>query len=770
MVLESDNSNKRGESIREVDGVLKFKKLTSSPEEIISVLPQPESHQEGVLVVNTECSEKMNSFLIERPILLPRSECSTPQRMHRKFQLEGNTTSTTEIRGKSQEKAKYRYARKGQEFGDRPIDSNIQGKRNIVSSKGYSRAKSNLRRSQSYKGLIEVVGRKMQEVNVQRKSPPHHMNRTGSMPSLPSSAINTQYSHTLDSRKDTGNIYTGESPNHPNKKEVRIQLPESKNTIANENMENNRVSVEEEGDFLCNFMKEKEGWMADVRRWNKENPDARSSGDLSTQPSSATRRPRTMMGGDKNINLRTDIGMGTQNNGNNGNNGNNINNMKTTLHLKNMDDMFKGVEIKTKCGAFTRGSRFDQAKEEAAPEISFPNIDITRNRKLAAVIKKEPELKAPKGQEGLREVDEEREKIKVQYEKEKPVFIDQALRPRVFVHQYKGEDNYISRKHQFLVTRHFLAKKRGYVGRGPGEYNPEFLQVEPRYILYIYILYIYIYIYRAPAAQIKKIEKATSLSPPRIRKHPGPGHYDPIIDQIHEKVPEAIIGNAIRRKSPVEDRRRPLSVKENLTRPRTNIYGKIQPVGDIIGEEEKIAKDPTEMRRGPGRYSPQYKHTEKRTDLGVLQMFEVGSPKLDKIEEDIRNYDPYLHMDKEPPGVFKYFEDYQGQPPHLPQNLINPEKWQYYSTDLNAVRPDPFPKAVDFARGLGIREFKDAQDDLELLTKKNRKGNLVPAVGEYDARLPPDTRLLVDFSKGLSRDPYYSGYDKVYIYIYIYIY
>jgi len=89
---------------------------------------------------------------------------------------------------------------------------------------------------------------------------------------------------------------------------------------------------------------------------------------------------------------------------------------------------------------------------------------------------------------------------------------------------------------------------------------------------------------------------------------------------------------------------------------------------------------------GPASHNPDFKLTEKRTDIGV-QKFRKPDPKDKQDEVDDRsalfpNHNAVLpnHM------TFKYYEPSDVKPQHTPEKVKNPGRWKYYDIDLDVVR------------------------------------------------------------------------------------
>jgi hypothetical protein len=97
----------------------------------------------------------------------------------------------------------------------------------------------------------------------------------------------------------------------------------------------------------------------------------------------------------------------------------------------------------------------------------------------------------------------------------------------------------------------------------------------------------------------------------------------------------------------------------------------------------EVLKEYETTRTGPAMYNPDYKLTERRSDVGVVQ---IRQPYFDaKPETDDR---PTIDPEPVKPNklVFKYHEPTEHEPQHPPQSVLNPGRWVFYDVDLDAVR------------------------------------------------------------------------------------
>eukprot|EP00826_Nyctotherus_ovalis_P050129 TRINITY_DN6110_c0_g4_i1.p3 TRINITY_DN6110_c0_g4~~TRINITY_DN6110_c0_g4_i1.p3 ORF type:complete len:173 (-),score=47.45 TRINITY_DN6110_c0_g4_i1:445-963(-) len=111
------------------------------------------------------------------------------------------------------------------------------------------------------------------------------------------------------------------------------------------------------------------------------------------------------------------------------------------------------------------------------------------------------------------------------------------------------------------------------------------------------------------------------------------------------------------------------------------------------------------------------------------------------------------NYDHDKPGklVFRYKEPSDVHPKHVTDAELYPERWRFY--DPRKAKHEPnytFSNNLDYHRYQLAEEQDAVRNALKVLQQR------VPEVGQYDPLLPRG-REGVDFSKGISRDPYYNG-------------
>lgn len=99
-------------------------------------------------------------------------------------------------------------------------------------------------------------------------------------------------------------------------------------------------------------------------------------------------------------------------------------------------------------------------------------------------------------------------------------------------------------------------------------------------------------------------------------------------------------------------------------------------------------KELEESKLGPGKYSAKFKLVEQRLDIGAVGLKEpVGKIKLDEIDERME-LNPNYDIDKPNKLTIKMMPDTEVAPPNPPDKILNPEKWQFYDANLNAIKPN----------------------------------------------------------------------------------
>ena len=258
---------------------------------------------------------------------------------------------------------------------------------------------------------------------------------------------------------------------------------------------------------------------------------------------------------------------------------------------------------------------------------------------------------------------------------------------------------------------------------GPGKYDPNYSSVEPQVL-----------------GNVGYAEPNFEFKVPRFI-NPGPGMYY-IVDD--EDIPGGYIPGSPRSRSPISDIRPALSPDYNFSKPH---------VPSALILPEGFAKPTESDALGPGKYTPSYKLTEKRSDLDVLPFI----PEKAKEEERDDRLPLFINESLVKPGipsvVFK--PPAEVAPPHLPDSYFAPEQWKFYDVDgdLKFDRPSEFSFApTDY------ESFRDYEEDKKVLARINQRlrGELdMPTVGSYDPEPVTARAPAYEFGKATSRDPEY---------------
>ena len=99
-------------------------------------------------------------------------------------------------------------------------------------------------------------------------------------------------------------------------------------------------------------------------------------------------------------------------------------------------------------------------------------------------------------------------------------------------------------------------------------------------------------------------------------------------------------------------------------------------------------KEVQDIRRGPGTYSPEFKQTERRVDIGIMKIKEPINEKKEEIDTRLPIF-PNYDVDKPNKLVFQYHEPTKGlEPPHTPEKEIFQGNWRYYDVNLDAIKAE----------------------------------------------------------------------------------
>ena len=258
---------------------------------------------------------------------------------------------------------------------------------------------------------------------------------------------------------------------------------------------------------------------------------------------------------------------------------------------------------------------------------------------------------------------------------------------------------------------------------GPGKYDPDYSSIEPQII-----------------GKVGYTQPTFEFKVPRFI-NPGPGMYY-IIDD--EDIPGGFIPESPRSKSPISDIRPPLSPDYNFSKPH---------IPSALILPEGITKTEDSESLGPGKYTPSYKLTEKRSDIDVLTFIP------EKAKEEVKDDRLPLFINENliKPGIpsILYKPPAEVAPPHLPDSYFAPEQWKFYDPNDNLK----FDRAseISFAP-TDYESFRDYEEDKKVLARINQRlrGELdMPTVGTYDPDPVTSRPPAYEFGKATSRDPEY---------------
>lgn len=236
------------------------------------------------------------------------------------------------------------------------------------------------------------------------------------------------------------------------------------------------------------------------------------------------------------------------------------------------------------------------------------------------------------------------------------------------------------------------------------------------------------------------------------KKLPGPASYEPKEDAVHPSLPVFTIPQAEKPSAETVDKRPPLNVKETLVRKRIP-EALIAPEEGVDAQLGQVRRRIEDARVGPGKYEPDFAQVEKRTDIGHVAMVLVNEPPQHHEHRFLTFLNPNYDHDKPGKLVFQYKEPSDVHPRHVTDAELNPERWRFY--DGHRARREPnytFSSNLDYHRFQLAEEQDAVRNALNVLQRK------VPDVGQYNPLLPRG-REGPDFSKGVSRDPHYTGED-----------
>ncbi|KRW99078.1 hypothetical protein PPERSA_07331 [Pseudocohnilembus persalinus] len=238
---------------------------------------------------------------------------------------------------------------------------------------------------------------------------------------------------------------------------------------------------------------------------------------------------------------------------------------------------------------------------------------------------------------------------------------------------------------------------------------------------------------------------------------PGPDYYYCKDDLCVENAPAFTFAKEQKEKEPEPDRRLPLDIKEDLIKKR--ILG-----GNINKEHQEIEEtlqDIIEKRMGPGAYEQSYKLVEKRNDIGV-QKFADLNEKNDRENkmEHLKQFENFDNEDLNPnieaikpniKGNVKLHEPSDVQPQHPSDNMLFPEKWQFYDGNLDSIK-EKIGQPISFAGNKDRDEFLEHEDFMNLMKAYFDRQKKMPE--GYDVSYKQiDKKLRVpDLQKNLAKD------------------
>ena len=178
---------------------------------------------------------------------------------------------------------------------------------------------------------------------------------------------------------------------------------------------------------------------------------------------------------------------------------------------------------------------------------------------------------------------------------------------------------------------------------------------------------------------------------------------------------------------------------------------KIAPEEGVDAKIAKIRRKIEQAKVGPANYDLDFKHVEKRTDVGQVKMFDSKEP----IEHEEQRFFTYLNpdYDYDKPGklVFQYKEPSNVHPKNLTDADLFPEHWKFYEVLQKEREPN-----YTFSNNLEYHKFQLAEEQRSVINALKVLQQKIPEVGQYDPLIPKGHEG-VDFSKGVSRDPNYRG-------------
>ena len=246
---------------------------------------------------------------------------------------------------------------------------------------------------------------------------------------------------------------------------------------------------------------------------------------------------------------------------------------------------------------------------------------------------------------------------------------------------------------------------------------------------------------------VTKSEIRNELNKKRL---PGPTSYEPKEDIAHPSLPAYTIPQAEKPNTETIDKRPPLNVNDALVKKRIpEVF--IAPEEGVDAKLGEIRRKIEDAKVGPGKYDLNFKQVEKRTDTGYVEMIETKEPSEHNEQRFLTFLNPNYDYDKPGKLVFQYKEPSNVHPKHVTDAELYPEHWKFYDVQKKQHEPNyTFSNNLDYHKYQLAEEQNAIRNALKILQQR------MPEVGQYEPQLPRGHEG-IDFSKGVSRDPYYTG-------------
>lgn len=182
------------------------------------------------------------------------------------------------------------------------------------------------------------------------------------------------------------------------------------------------------------------------------------------------------------------------------------------------------------------------------------------------------------------------------------------------------------------------------------------------------------------------------------------------------------------------DWKKPLNLDQKATKLRA-ANAIILPEQNHKNRRPRALSDIRANRLGPGLYNMIYDLVEARKSKGVvpykLTPFNEREVQMDFAQKDIFDgeLDPNYDYNKPRKPEFKYYEPIEWNPPHPSDGMLFRERWRFYDSDINKIRPEIKP--IDFAKNLNMKEFVQFEFEFKLLENYLQRRKKVPELGHY---------------------------------------